>query len=941
MARIPVAVATPGSLGLDTPQRGIQTTAVAPDQTGDAMAAVGRSLLQAGVAAGAVAEKAKTEREQADEYKTMSQFVTWRDQQRRAYDDAVKSLSLDASPDGFSKTWTETYDKSAREFFAGVPEALRAKFDLRLVEERDRIVAGATEAERSVGTAFHGRNVVNVLDGLRKTIDANPREAGSYLQDGLTVIDNAPLPADAKFKLREQWQRDGRVSAVEGLFKRDPGILTRPSASAGATPSFAPDVNAAIDDAAAAAGVDSDTLRRFAKIESSGRASVVTGSYKGLFQLSDAEFAKHGGGDIFNARDNAMAAAKKLKAESAEFEAKYGRTPTAGDIYMLHQQGAGGYANHMAKPSAPAWQNMADTAEGRQKGEGWAKQAIWGNLPADAKARFGSVDNVTSAEFVQYWKARVEGGGRFGGSDTVAASERAGGGARSARANVPADAAKPSDGPSVYDLPEFQALRFEDQQKLIDQLERDNAERLRAEKARLAEEKAALVAAKGAEKERLDLAIELGDIRDKRSILQNQAIDDGDKAVLLRRLDEKNKEFAGTELLLSKIERGESLNPFDPDTKKAADKLHETVAKKLSATMPADEAAKRLVAYENDFVMKTGVVPVDVIRGIRGGLSSGNVDQVTAALDRADRLMSIRDNPFDGHDGGDGVEKAVLAYRRQIQLGDSKEKAVSDFLQRQTPEFKRAEAVRRKEVTALLKNRTIAEVTNEYDGWFSFEPGAGPTANESAILGDYKDLFSEAYAENGNEDAARAVALGQMKKLYGVSEVTGNKTVMRNPPEAKFPPIGGSHEYIARQLVETVKGAAGVDVDKKRIALVPVPLPGGQAPGYRVMYQDEDAIWHEVRSPPGQVWRPDVKREVDALTAANVAAGEAAREVAPFGTVNRQSDQRALAESYGVLPREDLMGGAGAQPMPETVPMQSGPPRRRRQDANPFTGGGF
>lgn len=928
MARIPLAVATPGSLGVDTPTRSLTGSALPPDQTGDAIQAVGRSLMQAGAVAGAISSQYKTEREQKDEYETLSRFTVWRQGQQQAFEDATRSQSLETPPDGFSRTITESYDKSAREFLAGVPEHLKGKFDQRLLQERDRFSGAATTFERSAAESYHGRAVTSVLDGLRKSIDATPGDAGSYLQDGLTVIDNAPLSPETRLKLRQEWERNGRISAIEGTFKRDPAILTRQSRSAGATPSFAPDVNAAIDDAAAAAGVDSDTLRRFAKIESSGRPGVVTGSYKGLFQLSDEEFAKHGGGDIFNARDNALAAARKLKAESAEFEAKYGRTPTAGDIYMLHQQGAGGYANHMANPSAPAWQNMAETAEGRRKGEGWAKQAIWGNLPPDARARFGSVDNVTSAEFTQYWKARVEGGGRFGGSDTVAAAERAGGGARSRSANVPADGPGPSEGPSLYDMPEFQALKFEEQQAVIDKLERENGERIRREKAQAAEEKAQAAASRGAEKERLELAIEVGEVRDPRTILQNQMIDNGDKAMLLRRVDEKNKEFRGVESLLATMESGGVLNQFDPETKKAADKLHETVAKKLSSTLPPAEAAARLVAYENDFIGKTGIVPVDVARGIRGGLASGKVDQVTAALDRADRIMSIRDNPFDGQDGGTEIERAALAYRRQVELGDSKEKAVNDFLMRQTPEFKRAADVRRREVQALLKNRTIGEVTDKFDTWLSFEPGAGPTANESAIMADYRELFAEAYADNGNEDTARSVALGQIKKLYGVSELTGSKMVMRNPPEAKFPAVGGSHQYITDQAIETIKTATGAVVDKGKLAFLPVTLPSGQAPGYRVLYQDEDAVWHEVPAPPGQVWRPDPKAVMDKLAAEARTTGEAARENAPFGTVNRRADVRALAESYGVLPREDLMGGTGAQPMPETVPMQSGPPRR-------------
>lgn len=151
-------------------------------------------------------------------------------------------------------------------------------------------------------------------------------------------------------------------------------------------------------------------LKRVMQIESGGNPNARTGSYKGLYQLSDSEFNKYGGGDIYNPQDNSRAAQNKFAAETAQFTKQYGRPPSATDIYMTHQQGAGGYGAHMANPDAPAWQNMYSTAEGRQKGVPWAKQAIWGNVPDNLKQQYGSVDNLTSKQFVDLWRNKVEGG---------------------------------------------------------------------------------------------------------------------------------------------------------------------------------------------------------------------------------------------------------------------------------------------------------------------------------------------------------------------------------------------------------------------------------------------------------------------------------------------------------------------------------------------------
>lgn len=147
----------------------------------------------------------------------------------------------------------------------------------------------------------------------------------------------------------------------------------------------------------------------FGRIESGLRPNVKTGSYKGLFQLSNSEFKKHGsGGNIYNTRDNAEAFANSLKHNWLLFKARTGRDPTGAELYLMHQQGTEGAAKHLANPNQPAWVNMANTAEGRQKGVRWAKKAIWGNVPQAWKREFGSVENVSSADFTQMWKAKYE-----------------------------------------------------------------------------------------------------------------------------------------------------------------------------------------------------------------------------------------------------------------------------------------------------------------------------------------------------------------------------------------------------------------------------------------------------------------------------------------------------------------------------------------------------
>jgi hypothetical protein len=154
-------------------------------------------------------------------------------------------------------------------------------------------------------------------------------------------------------------------------------------------------------------GMDFTFLKTIAKIESGFDPKQRTGSYIGLFQLSKYEFKKHGSGDILVARDNAVAAALKMMNEAVLFQMFTRRKATQFDLYLIHQQGIEGAAEHISHPNRLAWRSMCKTQEGKQKGERWCKLAIWGNTLPALKRTWKSVNNVTSGAFVAMWQQRV------------------------------------------------------------------------------------------------------------------------------------------------------------------------------------------------------------------------------------------------------------------------------------------------------------------------------------------------------------------------------------------------------------------------------------------------------------------------------------------------------------------------------------------------------
>jgi hypothetical protein len=154
--------------------------------------------------------------------------------------------------------------------------------------------------------------------------------------------------------------------------------------------------------------LDFGFMRTVAKIESDFNPKQRTGSYIGLFQLSKREFAKYGSGEITSARDNAIAAGYKFATEAVLFESDTHKKPSFSDLYLIHQQGWQGAAEHVSQPDRIAWKSMCATEEGREKGEKWCKRAIWLNTLPTIKHIWKSVNNLTSGTFVTMWRERVD-----------------------------------------------------------------------------------------------------------------------------------------------------------------------------------------------------------------------------------------------------------------------------------------------------------------------------------------------------------------------------------------------------------------------------------------------------------------------------------------------------------------------------------------------------
>jgi hypothetical protein len=116
------------------------------------------------------------------------------------------------------------------------------------------------------------------------------------------------------------------------------------------------DLNAAIQQAAQARGVDPAYLTRLAQIESGGRTNAANpnSSAKGAFQFINSTAKQYGLQNPNDPAQSADAAARFTLDNKAALVKALGREPSPGELYLAHQQGAGGASKLLSNPSASA-----------------------------------------------------------------------------------------------------------------------------------------------------------------------------------------------------------------------------------------------------------------------------------------------------------------------------------------------------------------------------------------------------------------------------------------------------------------------------------------------------------------------------------------------------------------------------------------------------------
>lgn len=136
-------------------------------------------------------------------------------------------------------------------------------------------------------------------------------------------------------------------------------------------------------------GLPAGYLARTAQIESGGNplARNPNSSAGGLFQFIDSTARQYGLTDRFDPVAATDAAARLARDNAALLQKRIGRAPTAAELYLAHQQGAGGAAALLANPGAP----------------------VASVVGAPAAALNGGTSGQTAGDFAAQWLGKFNG----------------------------------------------------------------------------------------------------------------------------------------------------------------------------------------------------------------------------------------------------------------------------------------------------------------------------------------------------------------------------------------------------------------------------------------------------------------------------------------------------------------------------------------------------
>lgn len=848
MAKIPVRVAT----------RGLETGNVVQYPSSNPIA---NAFANMGDTLSDVAAYQQKKQLQKDEFEATLRENELSAEIGRLEDEAVQKAPADASgihdtvygqidPQTNTATKPGTFDVLFDSYLSRVPESKRQEFQQKKELYRLRGSSRMAEVQYKSEQAYYKVEIQKTQNDITTAMAmADPNDDQTFEQfkkQGLDIIDKSPLPALEKDVARTNWLANADETLFKTKLEKDPSFAQNARAALGLAP---------------AATTSGNIVDKIVGVESGGNAtaknpnSSATGAGQFISSTWMATVKKHRP-DLLEGRSTAEVLALRNNGELSREMTGY---LTQDNAEFLRNQGiqttdGNLYLAHFLGPRGAAQVSKAS--------------------PDASVASVVGQDVVNANPFLKGMTA----------SDVVAWANKKMGGSGS---NSAPD-------------PRFTNIPLSRRLVLANQADVQVAE---VERIKLATQKADYTNYKDS----VELQVVQGKIRDENIISADGTLNDGDKATLIRSVRTQNETLGQVQADLSALtSEALALDPYASKDKMRADNLYSAAAKDL----PPEQGA----AIASAIIQQTGVVPQPVLNNIRRGLSSTSIPDVVAAAQSAVRISSFDPAVLGRRDGGGEVQKTADDFSYYVNtLNMTPEAAAQRIIDGRDPQKQRDRKALEPAAKEFIKSIEGENIANTFDEsilpFTDPEVGVNP-GQEAGIKAEYVAIAEEQfYAANGDPEIAKNRANEEMKRLYGVSELGGAKTIMKHPPEKYWPKqanaggflgIGADpFQYARTQIYQDIYGIAGDEFDASSIRFIATPetdamIKRGEMPAYSVLYKDANGVLQTI---PGKLWRPDTSSGLFKATEEKAAEEQ-------VDTIDRarnvQSDDRVRAETQAL-----------------------------------------
>lgn len=423
----------------------------------------------------------------------------------------------------------------------------------------------------------------------------------------------------------------------------------------------------------------------------------------------------------------------------------------------------------------------------------------------------------------------------------------------------------------------------------------------------------------------INLGIVTGEVSSEEQIL-NAGLEDKDTAARLTQFRSRQKEASATDLAVRDYLAGglSDLNPLDSDQRGTANKVYDVLQKNAAAISPEAQEA-----VTSDFIQRTNVIPNPVVASLRKGQYSNDPATFASSMNEAARINTMAPIAFDTMPGGDAIQRDLTTFQNLVtSRGFSSEEAAQRIIERRSEDAKRNETVLGPAADKAVKDLEVSDLTSEFaTGYLGFgRPGAGAdTSTQNQLLAEYREAFREEFIRaGGDEDEAKAQAARLLKKTWGESTISGERQLMKYPPEKFYPPVAGGYGYLRDDALETAKQldeeTSPENVFLRPDAATSADIRAGRPPRYRLFYTREIEGQKVIDQVPGYWAAPEQRQAAGNQTLMDDAAALRAEEADILPGTDRGAALDQYLGGYGVpdtdnvvnLPQVEVQGDPDA-----------------------------